>query len=304
MGRLRSFKITTLADNFVQTSGVLGLWGLSFLLEVTDSNGTPHKVVFDTGSDKRAILQNIKKMKIDLRELEYIILSHGHGDHTAATVEIAEIAGGGVKIVVHPHLFQPRFYVNPRGKRRRGGVPEGEGVSDIEKVGGRVIQTLDPLELFPGLWTTGQISRITNFEKISESVSGGKRLIVLDGKEVNDEILDDQALWMDVEGIGPFIITGCAHSGVVNTLLNVKDKGRFDSIYGLIGGTHLVRRSDIYISKTIEELKKFGLRLLSPCHCTGFKATSSLYQTFSKEFVLNFSGRIIEAGKEPKPRII
>lgn len=304
MKRLKALKITTLADNFVQRAGLLGQWGLSLLLEVEDANGLERKVVFDTGSDKGVLLQNIERMKVDLSGVEYIVLSHGHGDHTAASAEVAEIAGGGVNVVVHPRLFQPRFYVNRTGRRRRGGVPEGEGISDIERVGGKVIQESKPFELFPGLWTTGQVSRVTDFEKISEPTDGGRRLIVVEGEEVADEILDDQALWMDVEGVGPIVITGCAHSGVVNTLLHVKAIGKFSSFFGLIGGTHLVNRSDAYVSRTIGELKRFGLRLLSSCHCTGFKATTRLYRSFPNEFILNFSGRVIEAGKEPKPRVI
>jgi len=49
-------------------------------------------------------------------------------------------------------------------------------------------------------------------------------------------------------------------------------------------------------------LKKFGLKLISPCHCTGLKATAILWRAYPETFVLNFSGRIIEAGKETKPQ--
>jgi 7,8-dihydropterin-6-yl-methyl-4-(beta-D-ribofuranosyl)aminobenzene 5'-phosphate synthase len=269
-----------------------------------DAEGVGRKIIFDSGGNKETLFHNIKSMKIDLSGVEYIVLSHGHGDHTAATVELIEMIGDEVKVVVHPHLFQSRFYVNRMGKRRRGGVPKGESISDIERVGGKVIQTPEPLEILPGLWTTGQIPRLTDFEKISEPINGGRRLIVIEDEEIEDKILDDQALWMDLEGIGPMVVTGCAHSGAVNTLLRVRDIGGFSSFYGLIGGMHLVNRNDKYISRTIEELRKFDLELLSPCHCTGFKATALLYQAFAREFVLNFNGRTIEAGKEPKPIII
>jgi 7,8-dihydropterin-6-yl-methyl-4-(beta-D-ribofuranosyl)aminobenzene 5'-phosphate synthase len=109
---------------------------------------------------------------------------------------------------------------------------------------------------------------------------------------------------MDVKNIGPFVITGCAHAGPVNTLLQAKRLGRFNHINGLVGGTHLVGRSDEYIEQTVKELKQFKLRFISPCHCTGFKATTRLWQAFPDEFVLNFCCRIIEAGKEPERRVI
>lgn len=161
------------------------------------------------------------------------------------------------------------------------------------------------MEIVQGLWTTGQVERVTSFERISAPTgSGSKRIIIVDGEEIDDQILDDQALWMDIKNIGPFVITGCAHAGPINTLLKVQSIGRFRKIQGLVGGTHLVGRKDDYIERTLEELRKFGLGLISPCHCTGFKATTRIWQAFPDAFVLNFCLRVIEAGKVPEPRLI
>ncbi|MFQ6054116.1 MAG: hypothetical protein ACE5OO_07825, partial [Candidatus Bathyarchaeia archaeon] len=113
-----------------------------------------------------------------------------------------------------------------------------------------------------------------------------------------------QGLWMEVEGVGPIVITGCAHAGPVNTLLQAQRLSGARRIGGLIGGTHLVGRSDAYLEQTVRALRGFGLRLLSPCHCTGFKATAVLWRAFPDAFVLNFCGRVIEAGKEPEKRVV
>lgn len=89
---------------------------------------------------------------------------------------------------------------------------------------------------------------MTTFERILRPLArGAKAIIVIDGEEANDQILDDLSMWMDVEGVGPFVITGYAHSGPVNTLLQVKRLGLFERIHGLVGGTHLIRRSDEYL---------------------------------------------------------
>jgi 7,8-dihydropterin-6-yl-methyl-4-(beta-D-ribofuranosyl)aminobenzene 5'-phosphate synthase len=302
MDKIGSLKITTLAENLVQSGG-LGQWGLSFLLELTDSRGEARKVVFDTSAVKEAFLHNVKLLEANLSNVDCVVISHGHGDHTAATVEVVE-AAGGVKVYGHPHTFLPRFYVDREGKRRRGGPPEGEGLVDIEEAGGEVILSEKPVEVVPGLWTTGQVERVTEFERISAPIAGARRIITVDGEEVDDQILDDQSLWMNVGGVGPFVITGCAHAGPVNTMLQVRRLGAFNRIYGLVGGTHLVGRKDEYLESTIAELKKFGLGLISPCHCTGFKATVRLWEAFPDEFVLNYSCRVIEAGKEPDPRVV
>jgi 7,8-dihydropterin-6-yl-methyl-4-(beta-D-ribofuranosyl)aminobenzene 5'-phosphate synthase len=303
MRKIQSLRITTIADNIVQSGG-LGQWGLSFLLELVDAENEKRKVLFDTSNNKEAFFHNVKLLKIDFKDLDCIVISHGHADHTTATVEVVEKTGG-VIVYGHPHTFLPRFYIDKDGKRRSGGPPKGEGLDDIEKAGGKAVLTSEPVEVVPGLWTTGQVDRVTSFERISPPVGdGGKRIIIVEGKEVEDKILDDQALWMDIADIGPFVVTGCAHAGAINTLLNVQKLGGFTQLHGLVGGTHLVGRSDEYVKKTIDELRRFKLGLVSPCHCTGFKSTTRIWQEFPDIFILNYCLRVIEAGKEPDQRVI
>jgi 7,8-dihydropterin-6-yl-methyl-4-(beta-D-ribofuranosyl)aminobenzene 5'-phosphate synthase len=300
---VKSLKITTLADNLVLRAGLHGQWGLSYLLEMVDEEGEGRKVVFDTGNDREPLLHNIKELEVDLGDVDAVVLSHGHGDHTVATVEVVE-AAGGCPVYAHPHCFLPRVYEDRHGKRTKGGVPEGQGVDEIEAASGELVISDEALEVVPGLWTTGQVPRVSGFEEISQPTDGGRRIIVVDGEEMDDQILCDQALWADVEGVGPWLITGCAHSGPVNTGLHVMELGGFTGLHGLIGGTHLVGRDDAYIYKTIEELRKFGLSFLSPCHCTGFKAMAMLYNAFPETFVVNYCGRVFEAGKEPRRRLV
>jgi len=301
MNPIKALKITTLGEN-IAYGKCLGQWGLSFLVELVDAKDRKKKIVFDTGISKKALLHNIRELKVDLGDVESIILSHGHLDHSAATVEVVK-AAGNVKIYAHPHAFLPRIYEGKNGKRRQIGVPKKEGLDDIEKVGGKILLRKEPSEVAAGVWTTGQIERVTTFECAFPLSEGEKVIIVIDGDEVDDRILDDQALWMNVKRIGPVVITGCAHAGPVNTLLQVQRIGNFKQIYGLVGGTHLVDRSDEYLQQTVSEFRKCGLKLISPCHCTGFKATTNLWHTFPQAFVLNFSGRVIEAGKQPEMRV-
>jgi 7,8-dihydropterin-6-yl-methyl-4-(beta-D-ribofuranosyl)aminobenzene 5'-phosphate synthase len=209
-----------------------------------------------------------------------------------------------VKVYAHPHTFLPRFHKDRKRGRRPVGVPEGEGLDAIKAAGGDVLLTTESTEVVPGLWTTGQVERVTPFETALQLSSGERLIIIVDGVETDDGILDDQALWMDVEETGPFVVTGCAHAGPINTLLQVQKLGHFDQISALVGGTHLVGRPEEYLDRTIEELDRFGLDLISPCHCTGFKAMSRLWHAFPDSFILNFSGRVIEAGKEPERRVM
>jgi len=300
---IRNLKITTIADNLVLRAGLWGQWGLSYLLELTDENGEAKKVLFDTANDKEPFLYNVEKLELDFSDLDAIVLSHGHGDHTVATVEAVEMAGS-CPVYAHPHCFLPRYYESKEGKRTKGGVPEGEEIEDIEKAGGKVILSTEPVEIVPGLWTTGQIPRLTDFENVPPPTDGGKRIIIVDGEEVDDQILCDLALWTEIEGEGCWVITGCAHSGPVNTLKQVSKLGGFKDISAYIGGTHLVRRENEYILRTADELKKYNLQLFSPCHCTGFNAMSLLHQEFGDRFAVNYCGRIFKSWEKPSPLVL
>lgn len=167
-----------------------------------------------------------------------------------------------------------------------------------------MILTPQPLEVVPGLWTTGQVPRINEFETIPPSTDGSGRVIVVEGDYVEDHILCDQSLWTQVEGYGTWVITGCAHSGPVNTLTRVCKLGGFAEIYAYIGGTHLVRRKEEYIKRTTGELRKFNLKLFSPCHCTGFNAMSILSREFPEQFAVNYCGRVFKSGEKPSPMVL
>jgi 7,8-dihydropterin-6-yl-methyl-4-(beta-D-ribofuranosyl)aminobenzene 5'-phosphate synthase len=300
---IKSLKITTIADNLVLRAGLWGQWGLSYLLELTDSRDEKRKVLFDTANDKAPFLYNIEKLELDLTDLDAIVLSHGHSDHTVGTVEAVRVANG-CPVYAHPHCFLPRYYELNDGRRVKGGVPEGEGIAEIEKANGNVILSRDPVEVVPGLWTTGQVPRVTGFENIPPSTDGGKRIVVVNGEEQDDQILCDLALWTYIKDKGCWVITGCAHSGPINTLIQVSKLGEFDEIAGYVGGTHLVARDNPYVFKTANELKKYNLKLFSPCHCTGFNAMSLLHNEFKDSFAVNYCGRVFKSWEKPDPMVL
>ena len=89
---------------------------LSYLLELIDSNGVKRKVLFDTANDVEPFLYNDEKLELDFSDLDAIVLSHGHLDHTVATVQAVEMAGG-CPVYAHPHCFLPRFFESKKGKK-------------------------------------------------------------------------------------------------------------------------------------------------------------------------------------------
>ncbi|MCJ7648468.1 MAG: MBL fold metallo-hydrolase [Candidatus Lokiarchaeota archaeon] len=294
MKSIKNLNIYTIVENMVGGKG-WGSWGLSFFLEIEDANGNNKNVLFDAGGDKEVFMHNIKAFNIDLSNIDAIFLSHGHWDHSSAILEVVK-ASGGVKLFTHPEVFSHRFHVNIEGGKRENGIQKEINVARIEDLGGEINFNSKPVEIIPGLWTTGEVERISGFETAISLGENDKLVKIIDGKEIEDNIMDDQSLWAEIEGIGPIILTGCAHAGLINIIEKIKKLSNFQKFYGLIGGTHLVGRSDDYIKKTIQGLKSHEFKLLSPCHCTGFKATCVLYNNFQKEFHLNYCGRKFDIG--------
>jgi 7,8-dihydropterin-6-yl-methyl-4-(beta-D-ribofuranosyl)aminobenzene 5'-phosphate synthase len=289
---VNGLKLTTILDNLTQSAGPVGHWGFSALLDY-EAAGKRRRVLLDTGSDRDCFLRNLKELKIDLRGIDAIMLSHGHYDHTSATVEVVK-AAGGVKIYAHPLVFSPAFVINEKGERRRVSIPEGQGLAEIEAAGGEVVLSRTPIEVASGVWATGEIPR-ASFETVMEL--GRSRLVKSEGgSEVTDPIKDDQSLFLREKGVGLIVVTGCAHSGPLNILTHVEALTG-ERVKALIGGTHLTGRKPEYTKATIEGMKGFDLSIFSPCHCTGFKAMTELSRAFPDAFELNYSGLTLEPAK-------
>jgi 7,8-dihydropterin-6-yl-methyl-4-(beta-D-ribofuranosyl)aminobenzene 5'-phosphate synthase len=286
---ISGLKIITLLDNLTQSAGPVGHWGFSTLLEY-NATGRRRRVLLDTGSDRDCFLRNLKELKIDLAGLDAIVLSHGHYDHTSTTVEAVK-AAGGVKVFAHPSAFSPAFVVDEKGERRKISIPEGKGLAEIEAAGGQVVLSRTPVEVISGVWATGEVPR-RSFETILEL--GRSRLVKVEGGSENqDTIPDDLSLFLKEKGVGIVAVTGCAHSGPLNILSHIENITG-ERVKAMIGGTHLTGRSSEYTSKTIDGLRRFDLQILSPCHCTGFKAMAELSRSFPASFELNYSGKTLE----------
>lgn len=111
-----------------------------------------------------------------------------------------------------------------------------------------------------------------------------------DGELVHDPINDDQAIVINVEGKGLVVVAGCAHSGIVNTVLYAQEISGVEEVWAIIGGFHLGSATPEKIERTIAELKAIGPSLIMPAHCTGFGATHRFATEMPDEFMLNAVG--------------
>lgn len=240
-------KITVLVDNntFIDYY-YFGEPGLSFYIEDEGK-----KILFDTGYSD-IYLKNAKSLNIDLNNLDYLVLSHGHDDHTGGLQYINQIDTKNTTLIAHPGVFN---------KREHRGLQIGCPVNLDDLVVKEYIDGTKSYKITNNLYYLGQINRTNNFEnKNVGNLSTGEK----------DYVLDDSALvYKDEKGL--FIITACSHSGICNIIEQAKQITGINKINGIIGGFHLLK-DDSQLEETIKYFENEKIDDLYPCHCISLYA--------------------------------
>lgn len=264
------------------------------------------RILWDAGISPDTLLENARRMEIDLAAVDKIALSHGHGDHYASMTSVIqritkppeprewpadapldEIRAWAqvrkVPLIAHPAAFRERWRIAKDDKKHGPHlVPRAEW----EAAGAEIILSTEPYQLGPGCWTTGAIPR-TSFEEAGTPSSMAYRQ---GDKFPRDYLDDDQSIVINVEGKGLVVLTGCAHSGVVNTIQFAREISGVDEVQAVLGGFHLGMAKDGEIERTIDEITKVGPKMVMPSHCTGFRAMARFAERMPDAFVLGVVG--------------
>ncbi len=269
-----SVQITTLAEN-TATANCIAEWGLSMLVETAEK-----KILFDTGAGIAA-MHNVTNMGIDLSDIDCIVLSHGHYDHTGGLYNTLRRTGPK-PIIAHPDIWTSKYGSLDNAPKRFIGITYRR---EAFKAMGATFQ-LSPLpqKISEHITTTGEIPMLTEYETVETY------LCVKEGEELKqDPLADDLSLVIDTD-FGLVVILGCAHRGIINTLMQARKLTGKDHIYAAIGGTHLIHASEERLKKTGKALLEMGVEYLGASHCTGFKAAAYLASIFDERFFQNNAG--------------
>jgi 7,8-dihydropterin-6-yl-methyl-4-(beta-D-ribofuranosyl)aminobenzene 5'-phosphate synthase len=287
IGELDSLKITVLAEDSCRyETPYLAQHGISLLLEATGGNVSKH-ILVDVGQHPEPLLHNMRLLGFRPEQIDAVVLTHCHYDHTRGVSRVLrEIGKANVPVIVHPDIFRPHFVTEP--EHRNIGMRDGDLKADIERAGGKITPVKDPLVIRPGLFTSGEVTRQTDFEKPPPQLKtiSGDRVIA-------DSMIDDQSLFANIWGKGIVVITGCAHAGIVNICrqaLRLTDK----PVWGIVGGLHLIDAPADIIQRTAKELAAMNVGWISAGHCTGFPAQVEFYQTLGERFSPLQTGMLLE----------
>jgi len=311
-GQVEHVSLTVVVDNkadlMVESSNqiqyftdepLLAEHGYSVLIRLDESDS---RILWDAGVSKVALIENMSRMKIDPGSITKIALSHGHFDHYAGMTDLLNrmdllpkgrdwsekftasdvemwMDSHKIPIIMHPAALRERWWVKDDGTLEGPFLPPPQG--EWEAAGAKIVLSEDPYELDPGCWTTGFIPRIS-FEK---SGRPSKLRYRRESDLIPDDLDEDQAIGINVKGNGLIVLSGCAHSGIVNTVNQVKQIFGIDKIYAILGGFHLAEASDDEIRETIVQVKDFGAEFVIPSHCTGFRAISQFALEMPDEFI-------------------
>ena len=264
------------------------------------------RILWDAGVSETALLENARLMEIDLSSVDAIALSHGHRDHYAAMSEGGQriarrpesrewpadapmdemrewAKARKVPLIAHPAAFRERWGIARDGRKFGPHIAPRE---EWEVAGAEIALSEGPYKLGPGCWTTGTVPR-RSYEQAGTPPSAAYR----EGDEfMRDLIEDDQAIAIRVKDKGLVVLSGCAHSGIVNTVNYAREISGVDEVHAIVGGFHLAPAKDDEVERTIDEIAALRPKMVVPSHCTGFKAIAEFSRRMPDEFVLGVVG--------------
>jgi 7,8-dihydropterin-6-yl-methyl-4-(beta-D-ribofuranosyl)aminobenzene 5'-phosphate synthase len=262
--RVTSLEIKVLSTMLADTEG-FGEWGFAALVEVDG-----RRILFDTGANEDTVLRNLKALNVGLDDVEMVILSHNHADHTTGLLALRKQIMGAApralsKVYAGRGLFWPRLNDKAQVDDRMNQVRK-----TYEASGGTVVEVTGPMEIAPGVWLTGPVPRVhpeRNWSNVGKVRS--------DKGDVEDTIPEDMTLVVQTRD-GLVTLFGCGHAGVINTLDHARKTIDPAPVKAVIGGLHLFAADEKTLAWTAGELKRFQVKELIGAHCTGIESVYRL----------------------------
>lgn len=253
--------------------------GFSLLIKYEGKN-----ILFDTGNGT-AFIENSIRFNIKSSDIDYLILSHGHYDHCGNINYILNY-NPDIKTYIHKDALNIRYSIHQDRDPKVSSI----GISKENKKAiqnSNTIYTEKPIQIYRDLHLTGGIPRLSGED------SGGPFFYDTVGLK-EDIIPDDQSIWINTE-YGLIIITGCCHSGLINTVEYIRNITGQKKVSAIIGGLHLSKANNDRIKKTTDYINSLNLNTLYPAHCTGAQVSETLAKELSCKVIILKAGDTIKA---------
>jgi 7,8-dihydropterin-6-yl-methyl-4-(beta-D-ribofuranosyl)aminobenzene 5'-phosphate synthase len=279
---LAKARITVLYDAFGKPSAMQKDWGYAALVECRGK-----RILFDTGNDPNIFAQNTRAKGVDLTKLDFVVMSHRHGDHMGGLIYLLKV-NPAVKIYAPKEAFgvygadlPSSFYRKdpslPLEQRYYDGVPP-----DVMRLG--------------SAWPSANFYLVGKDTEIAPDI----HLIALISDKLGTLEMRELSLAIDTPQ-GMVIVVGCSHPGVdkivaVAAAINPR-------VLLIAGGFHLVETGDRDIQKIVADLRDtFSVQYVAPGHCTGEPAFTALTKAFGDRYLYAGLGTTLEPSTTPEAR--
>jgi 7,8-dihydropterin-6-yl-methyl-4-(beta-D-ribofuranosyl)aminobenzene 5'-phosphate synthase len=240
--------ITVVYDNNAYDPRLRTAWGFACLIERGETT-----ILFDTGGDGGVLLSNMAALDLEPRDVDLVVLSHIHGDHTGGLSSL--LAVGAQPTVYVPRSFPARFKARVRAQT--------DVSVRLRLLNTSLVEVGEAVEITDGVYTSGGM---------------GSGLV-------------EQALVLSTAQ-GLVVVTGCAHPGVVEMVRRAKEVGG-DEVYLVLGGFHLGGASGARVQQIITDFRRLGVQKVAPCHCTGDRALGLFREAYGEDFIRNGAGKVL-----------
>ena len=266
-------RVTILYDAFGDRPGLERDWGFSALIEYGG-----RRILFDAGNDGEVFARNVRRLGVDLRRLDFAVISHRHADHT-----------GGLAYLLRVNPAVTIYAPNERFGIFGGDIPTTIIRPDtalparMRYFGGAVPAELSSSTVWPG-------ARFVHVDSLTEIAPGIALVSTVSRTPGTLELRELSLVLRTPEGLVVFV--GCSHPGIETILEATRPYG--DHVHEIFGGLHLVATPDTAIARIATDLRDaWRLDLIAPGHCTGEPAFDALHRTFGARYVYAGLGAVV-----------
>ncbi len=252
-------RLVLLIENTSCDEHIVPEHGLSIYIEFNGQKG-----LYDTGQTTQ-ILENAEEMFVDIDDLDWIALSHGHYDHTGGLKCILSKNPGNIPVFAGSGVFEPKFALRENNEYENIGLPYTR--EDISGLAASITEINEKTEIAPDVFLIGPAPLLETFEAPSQYMFTKDQ----SGNYINDLMPDERTLVIRTSQ-GIVIITGCAHRGSVNITKDAMRQFPDDEVLMVLGGFHLGKTNDSAVKERIGAFAELNIGGIGLCHCTGAKA--------------------------------
>lgn len=272
-------KLTVLIDNnkSLLKNDLLCEHGLSFYFEMDNQAW-----LYDVGASGKCLL-NALTLGIAGNEVNNLILSHGHKDHTGGLKDFLQ-TNTSAQIFV-PQGISNRYYYTYRHERKRDISPDHSLFAEYSSRFTSVKESI---------WLSDSVALVYNDSYLYLKPMGNQFLTVSDGISEHPDLFNDEVALVVKTEKGLVVLSACSHNGVLNILHSCANFTRCNNVYAFVGGMHLIdgiSEDQDDVESIADEIKTLYPEMkIYTGHCTGENAISVFSRKMKDRFCVFNSG--------------